>query len=75
MKTLLTAYAARPFPGNNDSRGPGMGRQLSARFTSRHDVALMVSELVTNALRYSRSGQPGGWVTVILMIGDSRSRS
>ena len=30
------------------------------------DTALVVSELVTNALRHTRSGQPGGTVTVVV---------
>jgi anti-sigma regulatory factor (Ser/Thr protein kinase) len=38
------------------------------------DVALMVSELVTNALRYSRSGLPGGSVAVSLLIARGRVR-
>jgi serine/threonine-protein kinase RsbW len=38
------------------------------------DAALMVSELVTNSLRYSRSGLPGGSVTVNLKIGAGRLR-
>jgi anti-sigma regulatory factor (Ser/Thr protein kinase) len=38
------------------------------------DVALMVSELVTNALRYSRSGLPGGSVAVSLTISGGQVR-
>jgi anti-sigma regulatory factor (Ser/Thr protein kinase) len=38
------------------------------------DAALMVSELFTNAILYTRSGQPGGVVTVTIAIGRGRAR-
>ena len=69
VKTLLIAYAARPFPGRPESARAARVWVASYLPGSpvADDVALMVSELVTNALRYSRSGQPGGWVTVDAM--------
>src|SRR5262249_33714861 len=38
------------------------------------DAALMVSELFTNAILYTRSGQPGGVVTVTIATGRGRAR-
>lgn len=76
VKTLLTAYAARPFPGRPESARAARVWVASYLPGSpvADDVALMVSELVTNALRYSRSGQPGGRVTVILKISRGEVR-
>lgn len=39
-------------------------RALGDRHPSTHDAELIVSELVSNAISHSRSGQPGGKLTV-----------
>jgi serine/threonine-protein kinase RsbW len=37
-------------------------------------AALLVSELVTNSLRHSASGQPGGTITVIVAVAAGETR-
>ena len=76
METLLTVDAARTFPGRPESARAARVWVVShlPGSPAADDVALMVSELVTNALRYSRSGLPGGWVTVSLAIGRGEVR-
>jgi serine/threonine-protein kinase RsbW len=70
----LTAPMLRVLPGKADAAGKA--RQLARDFLgSSHPAAdtvvLIVSELVTNALTHSRSGAPGGFVTVSLSDGDA----
>jgi anti-sigma regulatory factor (Ser/Thr protein kinase) len=38
------------------------------------DAVLVVSELASNAVRHSRSGEYGGWFLVIVGFGDDRVR-
>ena len=52
---------------------PGQSSQVGAvrRFTREHigrndALEVVVSELATNAIRHSRSGEPGGWFTLQL---------
>ncbi|MFB4303167.1 ATP-binding protein [Actinomadura sp. NTSP31] len=52
-------------------------RRMLSRSADRfdlRDVDLMVCEIVTNAVRYSASGEPGGgvWVTVLVSSGRLR---
>ena len=67
-ESLLPAMPswARVFPGTPQQ--VGAARRFAAALLDgspfREDAALVVSELVTNALLHSRSGHPGGLVTV-----------
>jgi anti-sigma regulatory factor (Ser/Thr protein kinase) len=45
----------------------GYVRQMVAGCPRRDDAMLLVSELVTNAIRYTRSGAGGGVVTLTLL--------
>jgi serine/threonine-protein kinase RsbW len=76
VETLLTVDAARTFPGRPESAHAARMWVVSHMPCApvADDVALMVSELVTNALRYSRSGLPGGSLTVRLAIRTGRLR-
>ena len=77
METLLTVDAARTFPGRPESARAARiwaVSHLPPGSPAADDVALMVSELVTNALRYSRSALPGGSVAVSLAIGGGQVR-
>jgi anti-sigma regulatory factor (Ser/Thr protein kinase) len=70
VETLLTVDAVRTFAGRPETARAArlwVVGHLSGS-PAAGDVALMVSELVTNALRYSRSGLSGGSVTVNLTI-------
>lgn len=48
------------------SAAPGTARRITAEALGEHpllaETELVVSELVTNALRHTRSGQPGGMI-------------
>jgi anti-sigma regulatory factor (Ser/Thr protein kinase) len=46
-----------------------VGGVLGVRHTCRDDAALLVSELFGNSVRHSRSGEPGGMVTVAVTAG------
>lgn len=64
----------RVLPGTANAAGEA--RQLAREFMGEghpaaDTVVLIVSELVTNAVRHSRSGAPGGLVTVSLCCGDA----
>ncbi len=64
---------ARVLPGTPESAG--LARQLAREFLGEAHpdadvVVLIVSELVTNAVTHSKSGQPGGTLTVSLCNGD-----
>jgi anti-sigma regulatory factor (Ser/Thr protein kinase) len=61
----------RDLPGVPESVGEArrMVRQLLADSPAAEVAALLVSELVTNALTYSRSGGPGGTVRVTARTG------
>jgi len=77
VETLLTVDAARTFPGRPESARAARVwavSHLPPGSPAADDVALMVSELVTNALRYSRSALPGGSVAVSLAIGGGQVR-
>jgi anti-sigma regulatory factor (Ser/Thr protein kinase) len=68
-----TVPVARVLPGAPESAG--LARQLAREFLGEAHpdadvVTLIVSELVTNAVVHSRSGQPGGTLTVSLCNGD-----
>lgn len=47
---------------------------LTGRVHAIDEAEVMVSELVTNALRYTLSGLPGGEVVVSVAIGDACAR-
>ena len=47
----------------------GLARQLAATPRQAEVAALCVSELVTNAIVHTRSGRPGGTVTVVIGPG------
>ena len=70
METLLTVDAVRTLAGRPETARAARLWVIShlSGSPAADDAALMVSELVTNALRYSRSGLPGGSVTVKLKI-------
>jgi serine/threonine-protein kinase RsbW len=71
VRTLLTVDAVRTFPGTSGSARAARVWVVSLLPTgspAADDITLMTSELVTNALRYSRSGLPRGSVTVSLTI-------
>lgn len=76
METLLTVDAVRTFAGRPETARAARVWVVSHLPDSpvADDVALMVSELVTNALRYSRSGLPGGSVIVNLKISAGQLR-
>jgi serine/threonine-protein kinase RsbW len=77
VQTLLTVDAARTFPGLPESARAArvwVVSLLPADSPATDDVALMVSELVTYALRYSRSGLPGGSVYASLAISGGQVR-
>jgi anti-sigma regulatory factor (Ser/Thr protein kinase) len=77
VPTLLTVDAARTFPGRPESARAARLWAIShlpPGSPAADDVAVMVSELVTNALCYSRSGLPGGSVIVRLKIGGGQIR-
>ena len=59
----------RVFPGTLDQapRAREFVRLLLADAPRADDAELIVSELVGNALRHSRSGEPGGWFVVEVM--------
>lgn len=64
---------ARVLPGTPESAG--LARQLARDFLGdahpdADTVVLIVSELVTNALTHSRSGLPGGTLTISLCSGN-----
>jgi serine/threonine-protein kinase RsbW len=63
--TALSSWA-RAFPGS--ARQVGVARQFVASLLDgspwRDDAVVVVSELFTNALRHTESGQPGGLVVV-----------
>ncbi len=63
--------AIRVFPGLPESvrEARAFAAGFLAAGPSADDVALMTSELVTNAIRYSASGLPGGQVTVSVRPG------
>jgi anti-sigma regulatory factor (Ser/Thr protein kinase) len=70
----LSVPMLRVLPGTADA--VGKARQLAREFLgpghpAADTVALIVSELVTNSLTHSRSGAPGGFVTVSLCGGDA----
>ena len=46
-----------------------VGGVLGVRHPCRDDAALLVSELFGNSVRHSRSGEPGGTVTVAVTAG------
>ena len=78
VETLLTVDAARTFPGRPESARAArvwVVSHLPSGSPVADDVALMVSDLVTHALHYSRSGLPGGSVIVRLKIGSGRVRA
>lgn len=60
----------RTFPGEAVSVGKcrSLARRLAADENQAEAAALCVSELVTNALLHSRSGLPGGRVTVSMRL-------
>jgi serine/threonine-protein kinase RsbW len=66
--TALSSWA-RAFPGS--PRQVGVARQFVASLLNgspfREDAVVVVSELFTNALRHTESGQPGGLVVVSLI--------
>ena len=77
VETLLTVDAARTFAGRPESARAARVwavSHLPSGSPVADDVALMVSDLVTHALHYSRSGLPGGSVIVRLKIGSGRVR-
>jgi anti-sigma regulatory factor (Ser/Thr protein kinase) len=77
VETLLTVDAARSFAGRPESARAARAwavSHLPSGSPAADDVALMVSDLVTHALHYSRSGLPGGSVVVHLKIGSGRVR-
>jgi anti-sigma regulatory factor (Ser/Thr protein kinase) len=64
---------ARVLPGTPESAG--LARQLARDFLGEahpdaETVVLIVSELVTNAVIHSRSGLPGGNLTISLCTGE-----
>lgn len=64
----------RVLPGTPESAGVAraMARQiLGDSHPAADTVMLLVSELVTNAVMHSRSGAPGGTVTVALCPGSA----
>jgi anti-sigma regulatory factor (Ser/Thr protein kinase) len=70
----LNVPLLRVLPGTPEAAGTA--RQLARDFLgaghpAADTVVLIVSELVTNALTHSRSGAPGGFITVSLCGGDS----
>src|SRR6266568_3748735 len=56
----------QPGPGWRTARFSGPSHLPGDDHPSAHDAALIVSELVSNAITHSRSGQPGGTVLVAI---------
>lgn len=71
----LTANGVRTFPGVPESVRAARAwiAECLSGSPGADDAALMVSELFTNALIYSGSGQLGGVVTVSIAIGCGRA--
>jgi anti-sigma regulatory factor (Ser/Thr protein kinase) len=70
----LNVPLLRVLPGTADAAGKA--RQLAREFLgaghpAADTVVLIVSELVTNAVVHSRSGAPGGFISVSLCSGDA----
>jgi anti-sigma regulatory factor (Ser/Thr protein kinase) len=77
VETLLTVDNTRTFAGRPQSARAArvwVVRHLPAGSPAADDVALMVSDLFTNAILHSRSGLPDGRVTVHLRIGSGQVR-
>jgi anti-sigma regulatory factor (Ser/Thr protein kinase) len=70
----LNVPLLRVLPGTADaaSKARQLARDfLGAGHPAADTVVLIVSELVTNALVHSRSGAPGGFISVSLCSGDA----
>ena len=63
----------RVLPGTPESASAArqIAHQLLGDGPATETVMLLVSELVTNAITHSRSGDPGGTVTVALCAGSA----
>jgi anti-sigma regulatory factor (Ser/Thr protein kinase) len=73
-RSPLSVPLVRVLPGTAQSAG--IARRLARRFVgaghpAADTVALIVSELVTNSVTHSRSGAPGGTVTVAISRGSA----
>jgi serine/threonine-protein kinase RsbW len=64
----------RCYPGRPDQAGPARAfvRGVLPPSQMADDVVLATSELVTNAIRHSRSGEPGGVFTVRVVLSPGR---
>jgi anti-sigma regulatory factor (Ser/Thr protein kinase) len=64
------------FPGTPSSAPAARGflRGVLAASPRLDDLELIVSELVTNAIRHTPSGQPGGSLTLTVEHGPGRAR-
>lgn len=73
-RSRLSVPLVRVLPGTAQSAG--VARDLARRFVgawhpAADTVALIVSELVTNSVTHSRSGAPGGTITVAISRGSA----
>jgi anti-sigma regulatory factor (Ser/Thr protein kinase) len=73
-RSPLSVPLVRVLPGTAQSAA--VARRLARRFVgpghpAADTVALIVSELVTNSVTHSRSGAPGGTVTVAISRGSA----
>lgn len=75
---LLASYGRTTWTFPGESATVGKCRSLARRLAVDEDqaeaAALCVSELVTNALVHSRSGLPGGRVTVAISVCSGQDR-
>jgi|GEM_PF-2306034 len=62
----------RTFPGRTDQirEARRLAAALFAGTAREDDVALIVTELCSNAVLYTRSSQPGGWFGLELVLDD-----
>lgn len=62
----------RAFPGQDAqvSEARDLVRALFAGYECVDDAALIATELCTNAVRHTRSGEPGGWFGLEVHIDD-----
>lgn len=70
MTTALTCEVTLPGVAESVREFRALARQLAATPGQAEAAALCVSELVTNAIVHTRSGQPGGTVSVTIGPAD-----